>query len=101
MFLARYPALADVPFTHTWGGVYAISRNFTNFFGQLDDRVYASACDNGCGCGVGHHIRYAVGGLRYGRIFPRPERHTPGHRDAKPEPPRAFFWGWGSKAAFI
>ncbi|MGU3843630.1 FAD-dependent oxidoreductase, partial [Vibrio diabolicus] len=29
VFLARYPVLADVPFTHTWGGVYAISRNFT------------------------------------------------------------------------
>ncbi|MBD8513584.1 FAD-binding oxidoreductase [Photobacterium sp. WH24] len=53
VFLARYPALADVPFTHTWGGVYAISRNFTNFFGQLDDRVYASACDNGVGAAWG------------------------------------------------
>ncbi|WP_206461695.1 NAD(P)/FAD-dependent oxidoreductase, partial [Acinetobacter baumannii] len=33
-FLDRYPDLANVPFTHTWGGVYAISRNFTNFFGE-------------------------------------------------------------------
>lgn len=53
VFLARYPELADVPFTHTWGGVYAISRNFTNFFGQLDDGVYASACDNGVGAAWG------------------------------------------------
>ncbi|MDW7487488.1 hypothetical protein RZN27_28340, partial [Klebsiella pneumoniae] len=45
-FLARYPNLANVPFTHTWGGVYAISRNFTNFFGELEEGVYASACDN-------------------------------------------------------
>lgn len=52
-FLNRYPALADVPFTHTWGGVYAISRNFTNFFGELDDGVYASACDNGVGAAWG------------------------------------------------
>ena len=52
-FLNRYPDLADVPFTHTWGGMYAISRNFTNFFGGLDDGVYASACDNGVGAAWG------------------------------------------------
>ena len=52
-FLDRYPELADVPFTHTWGGMYAISRNFTNFFGQLDEGVYASACDNGVGAAWG------------------------------------------------
>ncbi|MDX1268625.1 MAG: FAD-binding oxidoreductase, partial [Oceanisphaera sp.] len=52
-FLARYPDLAEVPFTHTWGGVYAISRNFTNFFGQLEEGVYASACDNGVGAAWG------------------------------------------------
>lgn len=52
-FLARYPELESVPFTHTWGGVYAISRNFTNFFGELEDGVYASACDNGVGAAWG------------------------------------------------
>ncbi|MFB4392869.1 MULTISPECIES: NAD(P)/FAD-dependent oxidoreductase [unclassified Pseudomonas] len=51
--LARYPQLAKVPFTHTWGGVYAISRNFTNFFGQLEDGVFATACDNGVGAAWG------------------------------------------------
>ncbi len=52
-FLARFPQLAGVPFTHTWGGVYAISRNFTNFFGELEQGVYASACDNGVGVAWG------------------------------------------------
>ncbi|QBE61810.1 NAD(P)/FAD-dependent oxidoreductase [Pseudoduganella lutea] len=52
-FLARFPHLADVPFSHTWGGVYAISRNFTNFFGELDQGVYATACDNGVGAAWG------------------------------------------------
>ncbi|OEY65098.1 NAD(P)/FAD-dependent oxidoreductase [Marinobacter sp. X15-166B] len=52
-FLVRYPELAEVPFTHTWGGVYAISRNFTNFFGRLEDGLYASACDNGVGVAWG------------------------------------------------
>lgn len=52
-FVARFPQLADVPFSHTWGGVYAISRNFTNFFGELETGVYASACDNGVGAAWG------------------------------------------------
>jgi len=52
-FLTRFPQLADVPITHTWGGVYAISRNFTNFFGEVEPGVYASACDNGVGAAWG------------------------------------------------
>lgn len=52
-FLTRFPQLAQVPFTHTWGGVYAISRNFTNFFGELAPGVHASACDNGVGAAWG------------------------------------------------
>lgn len=51
--VSRYPQLANVEFTHTWGGVYAISRNFTNFFGELEDGVYATACDNGVGAAWG------------------------------------------------
>jgi glycine/D-amino acid oxidase-like deaminating enzyme len=52
-FKARFPQLAEVPFSHTWGGVYAISRNFTNFFGELEPGVHASACDNGVGAAWG------------------------------------------------
>lgn len=52
-FLARFPQLANVPFSHTWGGSYAISRNFTNFFGELEPGVFASACDNGVGAAWG------------------------------------------------
>lgn len=52
-FLARYPGLEAVHLSHTWGGTYAISRNFTNFFGKLDDGVYACACDNGVGAAWG------------------------------------------------
>ena len=51
--LLRYPHLQDVDFTHTWGGSYAISRNFTNFFGKLEDGVHALACDNGVGAAWG------------------------------------------------
>jgi glycine/D-amino acid oxidase-like deaminating enzyme len=52
-FDIRYPQLADVPFTHTWGGVYAMARNFTNFFGAVAPGVYVAACDNGVGAAWG------------------------------------------------
>ncbi len=52
-FESRYPQLSHVPFSHSWGGTYAISRNFTNFFGQLDDGIFATACDNGVGAAWG------------------------------------------------
>ncbi|WP_341963826.1 FAD-binding oxidoreductase [Pseudomonas sp. RC10] len=52
-FLDRYPTLSRVPFTHTWGGTYAISRNFTNFFGKVNEGVHVTACDNGVGAAWG------------------------------------------------
>lgn len=48
-FKARYPELSDIPFEYTWGGTYAISRNFTNYFGLLAPEVFSAACDNGVG----------------------------------------------------
>lgn len=46
---ARYPQFSRLPFEYTWGGTYAISRNFTNYFGLLAPGVFAAACDNGVG----------------------------------------------------
>ena len=65
-FLARFPQLANVPFSHTWGGVYAISRNFTNFFGELEPGVFASACDNGVGAAWGTISGTLLGDLAVG-----------------------------------
>jgi len=50
---ARYPQLAAVPFEHTWGGVCALSRNYTSFFGELKPGLYASCCHNGVGAARG------------------------------------------------
>ncbi|WP_150466289.1 NAD(P)/FAD-dependent oxidoreductase [Francisella sp. SYW-9] len=49
----RYPEVPDLRLSDTWGGTYAISRNFTNFFGQFHDGAYASVCDNGVGIAWG------------------------------------------------
>lgn len=52
-FLARYPQLSGVPFEYTWGGVCALSRNYTSFFGELKPGLYASCCHNGVGAARG------------------------------------------------
>ena len=52
-FLTRYPALADVPFVSTWGGVCGLSRNHVSYFGKLDEGVWSSACHNGVGVARG------------------------------------------------
>lgn len=49
----RYPEIPHLGLSDTWGGTYAISRNFTNFFGQFHDGAYASVCDNGVGIAWG------------------------------------------------
>lgn len=50
---ARYPMLKDVEFQHTWGGVCALSRNYTSFFGELKPGLFASCCHNGVGAARG------------------------------------------------
>ena len=51
--IKRYPMLGNISFTHTWGGTYAIASNFVNFFGKIDNNMYAAACDNGVGIAWG------------------------------------------------
>ncbi len=36
----RWPALADVPFDSTWGGMLGFTRNDGTLFGQVEDGVY-------------------------------------------------------------
>ncbi len=45
----RYPALSDVPFEHSWGGVIAVSANKAAVFGRLAPGVFASVGYNGIG----------------------------------------------------
>ncbi len=49
----RYPMLKHVPFENTWGGVCALSRNYTSFFGELESGLFASCCHNGVGAARG------------------------------------------------
>lgn len=49
----RYPRLSEVEFEYTWGGVCGLSRNYTAFFGKLDDGIYTSACHQSVGAARG------------------------------------------------
>ncbi len=48
-FAARFPMLKDVPMEHRWGGRLCLSWNSVPAFGELDERVYSAACQNGLG----------------------------------------------------
>ncbi|MEM9566523.1 MAG: FAD-binding oxidoreductase [Actinomycetota bacterium] len=52
-FERRWPALADVPFEHSWGGALSLSRNGEPVFGQLADGVLATSVHNGVGIARG------------------------------------------------
>lgn len=49
----RWPALADLPFDSTWGGVCALSRNRVSYFGEMAPGVWGSNTHNGVGVARG------------------------------------------------
>lgn len=48
-FAARFPMLEGVPMEHRWGGRLCLSWNSVPAFGELEERVYSAACQNGLG----------------------------------------------------
>lgn len=49
----RYPQLTDVEFEYTWGGASGLSRNFETYFGQPEEGIFVSACDQSVGAARG------------------------------------------------
>lgn len=52
-FLARFPALADVPFEHTWSGVMGASPNRGHSFGEIEENLFTAAGYTGGGIAMG------------------------------------------------
>lgn len=50
---ARFPALADLPFEHTWGGIMGMSANGRHHFGRVAENVWAAAGYNAAGIALG------------------------------------------------
>lgn len=48
-FRRRYPDLGSVDFDFAWGGTTALTMNGAPYWGEVDDRLYASAGCNGAG----------------------------------------------------
>lgn len=49
----RFPALGDVPFTHTWGGVLGVVRSGGPVFGEIGSGTFACGGHNGLGMALG------------------------------------------------
>jgi glycine/D-amino acid oxidase-like deaminating enzyme len=52
-FRVRFPALCEVAFEYTWGGVMGMSLNNAQFFGRVAPDIFASAAYNGVGIAMG------------------------------------------------
>ena len=48
-FRARFPMLENVSMEYRWGGRLCLSLNSVPAFGELDERVFSAACQNGLG----------------------------------------------------
>lgn len=49
----RYPTLTQVNIDYTWGGATSLSGNFETYFGQLEEGIYSSGCDQSVGASRG------------------------------------------------
>ncbi|CTQ56047.1 Gamma-glutamylputrescine oxidoreductase [Roseibium album] len=59
-FERRFPQLAHVPFEFAWSGVEGISRNGTNFFGEMARNVFVAGGYNGSGVSRGTAFGHAL-----------------------------------------
>ncbi len=48
-YAARFPELRQVPMEYVWGGRLCLSWNSVPAFGEVEDRIYSAACQNGLG----------------------------------------------------
>lgn len=83
---ARFPALAEVPFEYTWGGVMGATFNGAQFFGTLAANLYAAAAYNGVGIAMGTISGSLLADLALGvesglladlQALPQPDRAPP------------------------
>jgi len=69
-FAARFPALAEVPFEHTWSGLYGASRNGQPYFGELEPDLFTAAVYNFAGIAMGTAAGRLLADLATGAASP-------------------------------
>ncbi|HEV7516801.1 MAG TPA: FAD-binding oxidoreductase [Thermoanaerobaculia bacterium] len=67
-FLARFPALADVPFEHTWAGVMGASPNRGHSFGEIEENLFTAAGYTGGGIAMGTTAGMLLADLALGAL---------------------------------
>lgn len=48
-FDKRFPALAGLPFEHSWAGRLCLSLNHVPAFGEVEENLFSACCENGLG----------------------------------------------------
>lgn len=96
---ARFPALREVPFDHTWSGLYATSANGQPFFGELAPGLFTAAVFNFAGIAMGTAAGRLLADLALGADSPplTDLRRLPLPTWLPPEPLRSLH-GWRSVA---
>ncbi|HYL04598.1 MAG TPA: FAD-binding oxidoreductase [Thermoanaerobaculia bacterium] len=91
-FAARFPGLAEVPFEHTWSGLYGASRNGQAYFGELAPGLFTAAVYNFAGIAMGTAAGRLLADLATGAESPRLAdlRQLPPPSWLPPEPLRSW-----------
>lgn len=66
-FDRRYPALSQIGYEHSWGGLLTMAHNGGMVFGELSDRVFGAAFCNGTGVARGAGFGKALAELALGQ----------------------------------
>jgi len=89
---ARFPALAGVPFEHTWSGLFSTSANGQPFFGELAPDLFSAAIYNFAGLAMGTAAGRLLADLAAGADSPTLAdlRQLPPPTRLPPEPLRSL-----------
>ena len=89
---ARFPALAGVPFEHTWSGLFSTSANGQPFFGEIEPDLFSAAIYNFAGLAMGTAAGRLLADLALGADSPplADLRQLPPPSRLPPEPLRGL-----------
>ncbi|EHS49668.1 FAD dependent oxidoreductase [Rhizobium sp. PDO1-076] len=88
---ARFPALKDVPFEHSWSGRLCLSLNHVPAFGEVEEGLYSACCENGLGT-----VKSTLAGMMAAELATgNASRHLEqfmDHPEPSRLPPEPFAW---------
>lgn len=82
-FKERFPQLGGVRMEHRWAGMLCLSRNGSAAFGELDQGVYSTCCQNGLGIARG-----TLQGMGIAELLVQGGSDIASHFLAQPVPPK-------------